>query len=118
MRDDAVRSRSLAILIVDDDLLMAAAMHRLLQPHFSTVLVAHSGYAALQVLAERPGEIQLVLSDVQMPDVEGPELAAQLSVLHPQVSVVLMTGGSKTIMTTCRVLAKPCSVAEVIAAFS
>jgi CheY-like chemotaxis protein len=76
------------VLIVDDSPGVLLSMHRLLSPHVS-VQMASSARAALEVLTP---DTALVLSDVQMPGMDGLELARQLREGHPQLAVVLMSG--------------------------
>ena len=51
-----------------------------------------SGEEALQEYARRGGEIDLVLSDIVMPDKGGVELYRALQAINPAVKIVLMTG--------------------------
>ena len=56
--------------------------------------MATNGEDALRLLQSRAHEIDLVLSDVVMPRLGGPELAARLSLTDPKLPVVFMTGYS------------------------
>jgi two-component system cell cycle sensor histidine kinase/response regulator CckA len=47
---------------------------------------------ALQVVAEQPGGIDLVITDVQMPHVDGPELVRRLRRVRPELAVIYMSG--------------------------
>lgn len=77
-----------SVLVVDDSPGVLLSMHRLLSPHVS-VQMASSARAALEVLTP---ETALVLSDVQMPGMDGLELARQLRQGRPELAVVLMSG--------------------------
>ncbi len=57
-----------------------------------TVLEARDGLEALAVSEEHTGRLDLILSDVVMPRMGGPELARQLSPLRPHVRWVFMSG--------------------------
>ncbi|QFP78136.1 response regulator [Deinococcus sp. AJ005] len=77
-----------SVLIVDDSPGVLLTMHRLLSPHVS-VQMASSAHAALEVLTS---DTALVLSDVQMPGMDGLELARRLREGRPELAVVLMSG--------------------------
>ncbi|MFD2030437.1 response regulator [Ancylobacter dichloromethanicus] len=56
------------------------------------VLEAGSGVEALEVMAEHPGEVDLILSDVVMPEMDGPTLLKELRGTHPDIKVIFMSG--------------------------
>jgi two-component system cell cycle sensor histidine kinase/response regulator CckA len=80
------------ILVVDDE----AAVNRVVTRYIShlgyTVLDAGSAAEALAMVQRQQPRIDLVLSDVVMPDVSGTDLAAALLSRAPGPSVILMTG--------------------------
>jgi two-component system, cell cycle sensor histidine kinase and response regulator CckA len=58
------------------------------------VLSARSGANALKLAAETDGKIHLVLSDVNMPQMSGPDLGQLLKKTRPDLHVMLMSGGA------------------------
>ena len=93
-QDIAVQSvaRALAgltILVVDDDLGVCYSLRDLLQEEGCEVEVAINGLDALKVLARR--KVDLVLSDVVMPDLDGYDLYMEVRERYRQTPVVLMT---------------------------
>lgn len=78
------------LLVVDDDSEMLEAASMMLEFAGYDVLTAGSGYAALK-LCEEHSEIDLVLTDIDMPEMNGMELADRLSGLTRHVAIVLMT---------------------------
>ena len=80
------------ILVVDDE----AAVNRLVSRYLThigyRVLEACSGEEALALVRRRRPRIDLVLSDVVMPEMDGVALAARLLAQCPGPSVILMTG--------------------------
>jgi PAS domain S-box-containing protein len=80
------------ILVVDDSSTVLYVTRRMLADRGYRVDVADSATAALEVLAGRPDDIALVLSDITLPDISGIELARRCRSLRPDVSVVLMSG--------------------------
>ena len=104
------------LLLVEDNDAVAQATHELLVSMGCTVQRADGGAAALRHIDEHPGEIDAVLSDIEMlGEIDGIMLAAQLLQRDPPVPVVLMTGYAVRLEQAVRqqmdVLPKPCSPA-------
>jgi two-component system cell cycle sensor histidine kinase/response regulator CckA len=57
-----------------------------------TVIRAASGGEALELCRSRGTSVDLVLSDVVMPDLRGPEMALRVRELLPHVKIILMSG--------------------------
>jgi DNA-binding NtrC family response regulator len=78
-----------------------------------TVLLAADGVDALQVAERYQGPIQLLITDVVMPGLSGPELAAQLSASRPEMKVLYMSGYSPEVLAehgpiaNCEFIQKP-----------
>jgi two-component system cell cycle sensor histidine kinase/response regulator CckA len=66
------------ILLVEDEAAVRAFASRALATRGFTVLEADSGEVALEVIAEHEGEIDLVLSDVVMPEMDGPTMLKEM----------------------------------------
>jgi DNA-binding NtrC family response regulator len=81
------------ILVVDDNDLVLRTVVAILQSADFNVLSADSGPAALLLAAERDGTIDLLLSDIDMPGMSGPDLGEQLKRIRPHLHVMLMSGG-------------------------
>lgn len=79
----------LTILVVDDDLGVCYSLRDLLREEECEVEVATNGLEALKVLARR--KVDLVLSDVVMPDLDGYDLYMEVRERYRQTPVVLMT---------------------------
>jgi PAS domain S-box-containing protein len=79
----------LRILVVDDDLGVCLSLRDLLTQAGCLVTVATGGREALARLGEAP--VDLVLSDVVMPDLDGHALFLEVRQRHPEIPVVLMT---------------------------
>ena len=80
------------VLLVEDEATLRAALSRALSVRGYRVLLAGNGREALSAAAEHQGPIQLVLSDVVMPGMSGPELVRQLSLPHPEMRSIYMSG--------------------------
>lgn len=80
------------ILVVDDTEAVLDAVVMILGAAGFEVLSAASGAAALDLAAAETGEIDLLLSDVEMPVMSGPELGEILKQTRPNIHVMLMSG--------------------------
>jgi CheY-like chemotaxis protein len=80
------------VLVVDDTDALRDMIQRVLVGFGYNVLVARSGAEAMAVSDGFHGQIDLLLSDVVMPGVGGPELAIRLRMRRPTLRVLLMSG--------------------------
>ncbi len=71
------------ILLAEDEPLVRAVAVQALSAQGYTVLVANNGVAALELARGYGGVIHLVLTDVVMPQMGGPQLVEQLTAVHP-----------------------------------
>jgi CheY-like chemotaxis protein len=79
----------LTILVVDDDLGVCYSLRDLLREEGCSVEVAANGLDALKILARQ--KVDLVISDVVMPDLDGYDLYMEVRERYHQTPVVLMT---------------------------
>ncbi len=78
------------ILFVDDEPSILSALRRLFRPSGYRILMAESGAAALALMDENT--VDLVLSDMRMPEMDGVQLLEQVRVRSPATSRMLLTG--------------------------
>ena len=98
------------ILVVDDDPGVLQFVAELLEDSNYHVLTATGGQEALAQSVKFKGEINLLLSDFQMPGMNGIDLATELTAKRPQIKVLLMsgfTGGMLILNDGWHFLAKP-----------
>lgn len=79
------------ILLVDDEAGVRSVARRLLEREGYTVVVAENGRAALQLAREQP-PFDLLLTDVTMPGLAGPDLYDDLRKRQPDLTVLYMSG--------------------------
>jgi len=84
--------QGITILLVEDDEIMRSLTRQLLQEHGYTVVEANDGKSALEWMESHPGRIDLLLTDVVMRRMSGPELVERLNASHPTLKVVYMSG--------------------------
>jgi two-component system, cell cycle sensor histidine kinase and response regulator CckA len=80
------------ILVVEDDPSVRGLVQEALRLNGYEVLVARHGIEALLTGAKHPGPIHLLLTDVAMPQMSGPEVAEKLTVVRPEIKVLYMSG--------------------------
>lgn len=80
------------ILVVEDDNSTRMAICEILHMMGYAVIDVADGVEALNVLAEKDGQIELILSDLVMPNMGGRDLYDAVTERHPDIKVILMTG--------------------------
>ncbi|PVE23669.1 hybrid sensor histidine kinase/response regulator [Microvirga sp. KLBC 81] len=80
------------ILLVEDEDPVRAVNARALSARGYTVLEAASGVEALEIIQERGAPVDLVVSDVVMPEMDGPTLLGELRKLYPDLKVIFVSG--------------------------
>lgn len=92
MKPDSAQPFQKTILVVDDDPAILEVVSSLLAGEHYKVLTATSGIAASALAREYQHDIDLLLSDFEMPGLSGIELATQMTVQRPKLKVLLMSG--------------------------
>jgi PAS domain S-box-containing protein len=90
--DDIPTGKGQTILVVDDEMGIREVAQAVLVNHGYKVLVAEDGPAALALLARHSGEVELMLTDMVMPFMDGPTLARTVRRMEPDIRVILSTG--------------------------
>lgn len=106
------------ILVVDDDALVLAAIARLLTQAGYEVMRADSVRAAIKLVEAVSGDLDLVLTDVIMPDERGTELVRFMCESHPRVKVSYMSayaGADQDELKGIAILPKPFSPESALA---
>ena len=80
------------ILLVEDDQSVRELVRDYLRANGYTVLEALDGDEALKAVAAHQGSLQLLITDVVMPHMSGPELAAKIQGLRPGLKVLFVSG--------------------------
>ena len=77
---------------MDDDPRIRELYEAMLGSHGYEVLVAEGGYQALNLFLSRTKEIDAVISDYEMPGMNGAQLAAELKRYDPEIPVIVISG--------------------------
>jgi PAS domain S-box-containing protein len=89
---DALLQGTETILLVEDEEEVRAAVFESLQMRGYTVLKTCSGREAMMISKRYKGPLHLLLTDVMMPQMTGPELVKRLKPLRPSMKILLMSG--------------------------
>jgi PAS domain S-box-containing protein len=100
------------ILLVEDDEVMRSLTRQLLQEHGYSVVEANDGKSALEWVQSHPGAIDLLLTDVVMRHMSGPELVERLNASHPTLRVVYMSGYTGELIAEREVLKRGITLLE------
>ena len=94
------------ILLVEDETNVRSLAQMILKSCGYKILEAKSGDEALQICAQHKGPIDLLLTDVIMPGLNGHELATRLTSKYPDLQVLYMSGYTDDIITRHGILSE------------
>jgi CheY-like chemotaxis protein len=80
------------ILVIEDNATVRAVVRRHLEAGGYLVLEAGDGQSGLDLIEGHPGQVDLVLTDIDLPRIDGITVAEVLADLRPQVGVICMSG--------------------------
>ncbi len=88
------------LLCVDDDPGIRELYEAMLGTYGYEVLVAEGGLQALNLFRSKRKEIDAVISDYEMPGMNGAELAAELKRCDPEIPVIVISGSAPVLEET------------------
>ena len=105
------------VLVVDDEPEMRGVLREILAPRAYAVLDTGNPEEALRIAREYAGPIHVLLTDVVMPGIEGPELAKLMGPLRPQMRILFMSAFEVVhrLKPGAIFLSKPFTVPELMA---
>jgi len=86
------------ILVVDDEAGVRVMIARMLSLAGYQVVSAQSGEEALEIVKDYAAPLELVLTDVRMPGMSGPELVEELLKVRPGIRVMYMSAYSRDVL--------------------
>jgi PAS domain S-box-containing protein len=121
-REEALprRREGVTILIAEDDVVMRRLTKKMLEQHGYKVIETEDGKAALDAIAASKVPIDLILTDVVMKGMTGPDLVLHLIDSYPDMKVVYMSGYTGELVAhqgldnTIRLLEKPFTRATLL----
>jgi PAS domain S-box-containing protein len=96
--------RGETVLLVEDEAALREATRQILTRHGYRVLAAANGPEALAILGEHQGQVQVLLTDVVMPQMPGKQLADKVQAAHPSIQVLFMSGYTQGLLSAQGVL--------------
>ena len=88
------------ILLVDDErnilLALKRELHEWARERGLDVLVATSGKEGLQIVEKHGGAIEIIISDLRMPEMKGSDFLAEVKERYPDILTMMLTGYSET----------------------
>ena len=123
--DIARVSSHMTVLVVEDQEQVRGFVNAILESLGYNILSAADGAAALALATQHRGAIDLLLTDVILPGMNGRQLAEQLKLLRPEIAVLFTSGHPRNVIASSGVLdpaiafiAKPYSPEELAAKLS
>lgn len=89
---------SATILLVEDNLMVRTMAHELLKEYGYTILSAADPVEGARLFGDHQGKVDLLLSDVIMPGMDGPTFYGLLQEQNPDLKVLYMSGYTETIL--------------------
>lgn len=115
--------RPTGILVIEDERLLRKVMEQVLRRHRFSVWVAANGAEGIDLYRRVAAQIDVVLSDVQMPVLNGPKTLDALREINPSVRCCFMTGDTRPTRLAelmgqrpAGLFIKPFETSEVVAA--
>lgn len=88
----APRHHEALVLVVEDEEMVRSLLRSLLESHHYRTLLAQDGAEALEQYQQHAAEIQLVVTDIMMPNMNGFTLMRRLKALNPQMHIIALSG--------------------------
>lgn len=92
------------ILVVDDEISVLTVVKCMLDRDDYNILLANSAEAALHIIERKDLLIDLMITDVVMPDINGRELAERVLTIRPYIKILFMSGYTDSEVVRVKVL--------------
>lgn len=101
-----VLTGSETVLLAEDQSSIRSVLREFLESQGYKILEAQNGGEALELAERHPGAIDVLVTDVIMPQIRGIELAKRVAELHPDICVIFMSGYSEDALLDNRLLSQ------------
>ena len=89
---DSSSEQGITVLLIDDEEMVINISEMMLKNLGYKVLKAHSGSEGVQLFEENQSKIDLIISDLEMPMMNGEQVMDKLRAIDPQIKVMLSSG--------------------------
>ena len=110
------RGQGELVVVVDDDLSVRDVMSATLAATGYEVIAASDGAEALALLAPRNHEVRVLVTDLEMPNLDGVSLVRVVRTMNPSIRILMVSGRTRQPSETGRFLAKPFSANALLQA--
>lgn len=121
--EESVANRRPAVAVVDDEPLVLRVTVRALERQGYEVISAQRGEDAIKMINERSSPVDLILTDIMMPEMDGPTMVSLLRRTHPTLRVIGVSGlnlehreSELSAIGFAEVLRKPYDLADLLGA--
>jgi CheY-like chemotaxis protein len=110
--DPIEQTRPATILVVEDETALRRLICFSLEKRKHTVLEAKDGVEAVEIFRQHAAQIQLIVTDLMMPRMDGLELKQHVAALRPDVKFLFMSGYAEHIVEQHRASLEDCAFLE------
>jgi two-component system cell cycle sensor histidine kinase/response regulator CckA len=110
--DPIEQARPATILVVEDETALRRLICFSLEKRNHTVLAARDGVEAVEIFRQHAAQIQLIVTDLMMPRMNGLELKQHIAALRPDVKFLFMSGYAEHILEQHRASLEGCAFME------
>jgi DNA-binding NtrC family response regulator len=104
------------ILVVDDEEDIRKVTQQILASHGYEVITARDGNDAILQFSDNANQIQLVITDIMMPGIDGGTLVKSISRMKPTTKIITTSGLDSSVPEGTLFLKKPASAEELLVA--
>jgi len=95
-KDDYIGLKDITVLYVEDEDALRMVTTNILKGFTKTQYIAEDGLKGLELFKEHQDKIDLIISDINMPEMTGLEMSAEIKKINPRMPIIITTAFSNT----------------------
>jgi DNA-binding NtrC family response regulator len=95
------------VVIVDDEAVLLRTMSRVFQSEHYDIVTSFTAEGALKAIRDLGERVKVLVTDAQLPDKSGVELAREAEAINPRIRTLFITGGDPPLGEEHRTFLKP-----------